>query len=94
MGEQLRFSKEEYAKLVEKVDSITESPSERARKVWNHLQKDSELDTWDTLCFCAWFLMSMIPDFPFLSSFGKTLNLQVHDYHYQAHEELGLKPRK
>lgn len=69
--------------LIEKIDKLYPSPSERASHVWGILQQHAaNLSTWDVLCFCAEYMGMMIPAVPFIEKGAKDNARLIYDAHY------------
>lgn len=80
------LSREEWENLVTRIDKLTLNPHERATKVWGLVQQKlgTDIDSWDMMCFCAWFLAFMMPTLPDLQEYSRMLNVKIHQVHYQG----------
>src|SRR5256885_570581 len=79
------------------VDKITESPSQRAQKVWDYARLVSDktgFTTWDLLCFVSEWLGIMTPVWPWLVDPAKDLAKRVYYAHYYLTDVVLGEERK
>jgi hypothetical protein len=83
-------TKEEWNQRIEYVDSLTPSPDDRARIVWNILAKHEELSNWDIICFCIQYIALQSSTYTWLQEYARRLNSLVYNAHYIYTNDLGL----
>lgn len=71
--------------LIERVDKIIASPSQRAYKVWTRLKEVGPgFSDWDLICFSIEFLGAQSHVYPWLEEPVKSISRLVYTAHYMA----------
>ncbi len=91
-----RYSEDEFkGKLtethIEQVDKMMPPPSERARIVWEAIQRHSQvsyISNWDVVCFSVETLGLMSAEFPWLEQAAKQVSQLVYKAHYLNHDKI------
>ena len=80
-GNEQRILTEEF---IEKIDRLTQSPSFRARIIWEILAGASpkRITNWDLICFCVETLGFMSSEFPWLREAAISISKIVYKAHY------------
>ena len=70
--------------FIEKIDKLTNSPSERAKVIWLALAAgaDTKITNWDLICFCVETLGFMSTEFPWLKEAAMAASKIVYKAHY------------
>ncbi len=88
--------------FIEKIDKLTNSPSERAKVIWLVLAAgtDTKITNWDLICFCVETLGFMSSEFPWLKEAAMMVNKIVYKAHYlntdrilESESEIDLKKK-
>ncbi len=75
--------------LVEGVDKLTKSPSNRAGALWNDLSIPiRKASNWDLICFCVETLGLMSSEFPWLREAAMTASRLVYEAHYLNQDRI------
>ena len=89
-----KSEKEKKLSLIESVDNHHASPAERAKRVLLLLQ-NTDVDTWDVLCFCAEYMGMMSAAWPWLEMDAKRFARLVYTAHYEHFgTELGPQEQR
>ena len=76
---------------IEQVDKMMPPPSERARIVWEAIQRHSQvsyISNWDVVCFSVETLGLMAAEFPWLQEAAKQVSMLVYKAHYLNHDKI------
>lgn len=76
---------------IEQVDKMMPPPSERARLVWESIQRDTSvtyISNWDIVCFSVETLGLMSAEFPWLQEAAKQVSALVYKAHYLNHDKI------
>ena len=76
---------------INQVDKMMPPPSERARIVWEAIQRHSQvsyISNWDVVCFSVETLGLMSTEFPWLQEAAKQVSMLVYKAHYLNHDKI------
>jgi len=75
--------------LIDGIDKLTRSPSERASDIWTELDKGkNKITNWDVVCFSVETLGLMSSEFPWLREAAMAVSKLVYKAHYLNHERI------
>jgi hypothetical protein len=73
--------------LMQQVDTLMPSPSARAARIWNELDK-KDYTLWDLACFCVEALGHFSTVMPEFEEDAKKLNLLLYATHYRGAQTI------
>ncbi len=94
MGESNRSNERELNRElteahIEQIDKMMPPPAERARIVWEAIQKDTSItyiSNWDIVCFSVETLGLMSAEFPWMKEAAIQISQLVYRAHYLNHD--------
>ncbi len=88
---ELNLNRELTATHIEQIDKMMPPPAERARIVWEAIQRDTSItyiSNWDIVCFSVETLGLMSAEFPWLQEAAKQISGLVYRAHYLNHDKI------
>jgi hypothetical protein len=76
---------------IEQIDKMMPSPSERARIVWEAIQRNTKISyisNWDVVCFSVETLGLMSAEFPWMKEAAVQISKLVYRAHYLNHDKI------